>query len=37
MRLESEVHKAWQIFVRNRRSMKLLNSMEREKNKHTTQ
>lgn len=31
MRLESEVHKAWQIFVRNSRSMKLLNSMEKEK------
>ena len=31
MRLESEVHKAWQIFVRNSRSMKLLNCVE-EKN-----
>lgn len=29
MRLESEVHKAWQISVRNSRSMKLLNSMEK--------
>lgn len=37
MRLESEVHKAWQIFVRNSRSMKLLNSMEKDKNKHTIQ
>lgn len=38
MRLESEVHKARQIFVRNSRSMKLLNSMDKKnKNKHTTQ
>lgn len=36
MRLESEVHKAWQIFVRNSRSMKLLNSMEKKKKKTNT-
>lgn len=33
MRLESEVHKAWQISVRNSRSMKLLNLMEKKKKK----
>lgn len=35
MRLESEVHKAWQIFVRNSRSMKLLNCAEKKKNMKT--
>lgn len=34
MRLESEVHKAWQIFVRNSRSMKLLNCVEKKKKNH---
>lgn len=38
MRLESEVHKAWQIFVRNSRSMKLLNCVgKKHENKHNMQ
>lgn len=36
MRLESEVHKAWQIFVRNTGSMKLLNCIEKKNMKTNT-